>query len=299
MTGVLSERAAGLSAGLKTQPIATDNPCLGCVTLPGTLIRLFAPPVLSHALSARFVFASTAEPHTAQIEIAVVGSVYHLWGPQGGFQADSCDGDKVFFAAGTGDGDAFAGSYSGWRSAPEGAAMALLDAEIVRQIFEVSTAAALLHATWLRRLDAPRAAILLGSSGAGKSTIARNARISGWQVVADDMVCLMPCGALYPFPRRSLLDGAPVAIDASPDVPDRADLIAFACSTAVRDIEPKPLDAVLALKALEAAILISKPTAPMALMALMRRISFLTLERAPGGANQTWARAERALARCT
>lgn len=177
--------------------------------------------------------------------------------------------------------------------------MALLDAEIVRQIFEVSTAAALLHATWLRRSGAPKNVLLLGSSGAGKSTIARNARMSGWQVVADDMVCLMPDGALYPFPRRSLLDGAPVVIDASLDVPDRADLIAFTCRAAVRDIEPKPLNAVVAFKNLEKAILNSKPTAAMALMALMRRISFLTLERAPGGENQTWARAERVLERCT
>ncbi len=299
MTGALSRRAARLRAGLKAQPMATDHPCLGCVTLPGARVRVSAPHVLSHALSARFPFASATEPHTATVEIAVEGSVYHLLGPQGGFQADASEGDKVFFAAATGDGDAFAGSYSGWRSAPGGAAMALLDAEIVRQLFEVSTAVALLHAAWLRRSGSPKNVLLLGPSGAGKSTVAQNARLSGWQVVADDMVCLMPDGALYPFPRRSLLGGAPVTIDVSPDVPDQADLIAFICRAAVRDIEPKPLDTVAALKALEAAILNSKSTAPMALMALMRRTSFLTLERAPGGANQTWARAERVLERCT
>lgn len=299
MTGVLSERAAYLRAGLNSQPIATDNLCLGCVDLPGASVRLLAPPSISHDLSERFVFGPATAQQTARVEIAVDGSVYHLMGPQGGFQADTSDGDKVFFAAGTGDGDAFAGSYSGWRSLPGGAAMALLDAEIVRQLFEASTAVALLHAAWLRRPGAAKDVLLLGSSGAGKSSLAQSARMSGWQVLADDMVCLMPDGALHPFPRRSLLDGVPVTIDAMYDAPDRPDMIAFNCRAVVRDTEPKSLGTIASLKAMETAILNSKPSAPVGLMALMRRISCLTLERTSGGADQTWARAERVLDRCS
>ncbi len=262
-------------------------------------MRLFAPPSLSNDLSERFVFGPATAQQTARIEIAVDGSVYHLMGPQGGFQADTSDGDKVFFAAGTGDGDAFAGSYSGWRSLPVSVAMALLDAEIVRQLFEASTAVAVLHAAWLRRPGAAKDVLLLGSSGVGKSSLAQSARMSGWQVLADDMVCLMPDGALHPFPRRSLLDGVPVTIDTMHGSPDQLDMIAFNCRAVVRDTEPRSLGAIASLKAMETAILNSKPCAPVALMALMRRISCLTLERMSGGADQTWARAERVLDRCS
>ena len=278
--------------------------CLEVIDVPGAVLRVsVSPSALGSRLAEQFVLRPAPEvvPGECEKVINIIAGpeVLHLHGPHGDFIADTRKPDKLYFAGEIDKKSAFAGSYSGWRSAPGGAVMALLDAEFVRQLFAASTAAALLHGAWLRKPGAPREVLLLGPSGAGKSTLAQRATEANWSLVADDTIALMQDGALVPFPRRSLKDGLPMAYSYSDPTPTSAALTALVIDPIDRGTAGGRLGAADVLAALEGAVLNSRASVTPAMMQILARTRFMRLPRNGDTPRETWKRAEQMIAACT